>query len=1086
FANIIQDSLFGGNVTEFLKTSSAPIQVNQSAYLQALIDSGVTMMTFVAHASGTTFDISTDIPQNYNNKDRYPLIVANSCFVGDIHTPDRLISEDFVLLPDKGSIGFIAEPSVGYLENLEPYTKQLYRQIGVYNYGGTVGNSMRNTIDSIITDPAFTANPYLRFMYKSVCMEMTLHGDPALVINSYPKAEYVINNPDVFFSPATVTAEADSFDVHVVVHNLGRVVNIPSTVHLVRKFPDNGPNLEIDTVISAVTFTDTLTFRMAVNSSRGTGLNLFDAYVDYFNTIDEYSDTNNSVINKPLLIQSSDILPVYPTEFAIVPNNTITLKASTANPFAPSLPYVFQIDTVDTFNSPSLHQTIISSPGGVIQWSLPFTVQPDLVYYWRVSRDSMATDTIHPKWNESSFIHIPSKTGWSQAHYSQFKKDKYTNVVYSNTLSNTFSFVNSISSLVVRNYQAPTATQNPDYEINNVVIDYQMCGTTPSVHIVVLDSISLKPWDTGTRYFGNANIYIPNDPGNCRQRAEYYFIFRMNDPAQRDLMKTMLEDSIPSGNYVIAYTVFNGLFSQWDPSLKQVFTGWGSDSITYLQDGQPWIFFTKKGNNSYTQEAIGDSMRTYITLSASLGGNWSKGFANSVEIGPAAQWTSLHWEQEPVETGPTADSAAIDIIGLTPAGQEVVLATGIQPSTADTNISWIDHNQFPKIMLRAYLQDEVLFSPPRLKRWQVYYDEIMELALNPLKHFVLNKDTLQEGDQVNVEMAIENISNVSADSVLTKFFYYDAANALHQIAQPRYKKLDPGDTLICSTSLSTSGIPGLNSLWIEANPDNDQPEQYHFNNLAEIRFQVDKDITNPILDVTFDGTHILDGDIVSGKPLIVVKLKDENKFLALNDTSDWQLFLKDPDGVQTKLRFDPAPCTGTATAILQWCPATLPDNTFNIQFKPELLKDGIYELYVQATDASGNLSGDNNYRITFEVINRSTITEMINYPNPFSTSTRFVFTLTGSEIPEYFKIQIMTVTGKIVREITTDELGPIHIGRNVTEYAWNGKDEYGDQLANGVYLYRVITVLNGSAVEKRETEADKYFKKGWGKMYLLR
>jgi len=373
-----------------------------------------------------------------------------------------------------------------------------------------------------------------------------------------------------------------------------------------------------------------------------------------------------------------------------------------------------------------------------------------------------------------------------------------------------------------------------------------------------------------------------------------------------------------------------------------------------------------------------------------------------------------------------------------------------------------------------------------LVRWQVYYDEIMELALNPLKYFKLNKDTLQEGEQVSVEMAVENISNVTADSVLTKFFFYDAANALHQISNTRYKILDPGDTLICSTTLSTSGIAGLNSLWIEANPDNDQPEQYHFNNLAEIKFQVDKDITNPILDVTFDGTHILDGDIVSGKPLIIVKLKDENKFLALNDTSDWQLFLKDPDGVQTKLRFDPAPCTGTTTAILQWCPATLPDNTFNIQFKPELLKDGIYELYVQATDASGNLSGDNNYRITFEVINRSTITEMVNYPNPFSTSTRFVFTLTGSEIPEYFKIQIMTVTGKIVREITTDELGPIHIGRNVTEYAWNGKDEFGDQLANGVYLYRVITVLNGSAVEKRETEADKYFKKGWGKMYLLR
>ena len=64
-----------------------------------------------------------------------------------------------------------------------------------------------------------------------------------------------------------------------------------------------------------------------------------------------------------------------------------------------------------------------------------------------------------------------------------------------------------------------------------------------------------------------------------------------------------------------------------------------------------------------------------------------------------------------------------------------------------------------------------------------------------------------------------------------------------------------------------------------------QPEKYHFNNFAELKFIIDRDKINPILDVTFDGQHILNGDIVSGKPQIVVQLHDENKFLALNDTS---------------------------------------------------------------------------------------------------------------------------------------------------------------------------------------------------------
>ncbi len=66
------------------------------------------------------------------------------------------------------------------------------------------------------------------------------------------------------------------------------------------------------------------------------------------------------------------------------------------------------------------------------------------------------------------------------------------------------------------------------------------------------------------------------------------------------------------------------------------------------------------------------------------------------------------------------------------------------------------------------------------------------------------------------------------------------------------------------------------------------------------------------------------------------------------------------------------------------------------------------------------------------------------------------------------------------------ELGPIHIGRNITQYAWDGTDQYGDRLANGVYLYRVITNIDGEQVEINATSLSKYFKQGFGKMYLIR
>ena len=98
----------------------------------------------------------------------------------------------------------------------------------------------------------------------------------------------------------------------------------------------------------------------------------------------------------------------------------------------------------------------------------------------------------------------------------------------------------------------------------------------------------------------------------------------------------------------------------------------------------------------------------------------------------------------------------------------------------------------------------------------------------------------------------------------------------------------------------------------------------------------------------------------------------------------------------------------------------------------------------------------------------------------------FVFTVTGSEIPQNMKIQVLTITGKIVREITRGELGNVHIGRNITDYAWDGRDEFGDRLANGVYLYRVLTKLDGQNIEKAASGADKYITKEFGKMVIMR
>jgi hypothetical protein len=269
---------------------------------------------------------------------------------------------------------------------------------------------------------------------------------------------------------------------------------------------------------------------------------------------------------------------------------------------------------------------------------------------------------------------------------------------------------------------------------------------------------------------------------------------------------------------------------------------------------------------------------------------------------------------------------------------------------------------------------------------------------------------------------------------------------------------------------------------VKLNPDYDQPEYSLHNNVLRYPFYVKRDHLNPLLDVTFDGKHIMDGDIVSPNPEILIEVNDENPYYLIDDTSMIVVYMKREE------EFGPPPRVFYGSGKLAFQPATTVDNRARVVFRPGPLEDGVYVLEVQGYDKKGNPAGVVPYSIRFRVINESAISHVVNYPNPFSTSTRFVYTLTGSVLPEVFQIHIYTVSGRLVKVIDLVELGEVRIGRNITDYAWDGTDEYGDPLANGVYLYRVVVKMPNDAPIStyKEGDTDRFFKSGWGKMYIMR
>lgn len=78
---------------------------------------------------------------------------------------------------------------------------------------------------------------------------------------------------------------------------------------------------------------------------------------------------------------------------------------------------------------------------------------------------------------------------------------------------------------------------------------------------------------------------------------------------------------------------------------------------------------------------------------------------------------------------------------------------------------------------------------------------------------------------------------------------------------------------------------------------------------------------------------------------------------------------------------------------------------------------------------------------------------LYSYPNPFSTQMRFVYRFYGNNHDQDFKIFIYNLAGRRVKTIKASEFGLLKNGEHLSDFVWDGKDEFGDDLARGFYFY---------------------------------
>lgn len=1142
YANLAADTLWGARTQTIYKTTSQPIDNSSADMIRSSIDSGVSLMTFFGHAAGTAFDISVDNPVNWTNYGKLPVIYSNGCQSGDIsdigykgttaYIPT--FSQSSVLTPGKCAVAFTATAKLSTSLELYEYGLYVYQYLTRNGYTMPWGKALQYAQDSM------SVNFNGEDLAMLVANEMTLHGDPALTLNQYPKPDYEIDQNSLYFDPPVVNANTDTFSAKVIVTNLGKAIRDSIQIKVTRTYPTPSRPLPDTTLVyiwkvKAPYYMDTFSIRIPTfpTLTTGYGQNTFTVYVENEMRINEMSETNNgSNLNFGFAIQSDDIIPVYPYEYAIVPNQNVTLKASTVDPFAAPRNYKIQIDTAETFRHP-IAQASIYQGGGVLHWRVPFQFRDSTVYYWRVSRDSI-NDTLSYKWHYSSFVYIQNEyPGWNQSHYYQYGHDNYQDNVYLGT-DREFKFVKNINNLHVLSAWAfeagggpiPAAQIRWDY---NSVTQYRYntggCGfaygngNSGGLTFAVIDTLTGQPWQSFQSTIGNVGDKYGNY--QCTNNHTYAingFDFNIQGAVQTPstgatwpITIARFIDSIPNGSIIVMYSVNQPNWTGMDTGLVNKLVSIGATGVRLLKSGAhppaPYIFFTVKGDPSKSAQKIGVNYQSAAEEDYNYGVLWPRGSFTSPLIGPALDWGSFHWRHNAQEN-PTNDHQTVDIIGVNNNGLSTRLYT---TDALDTAINFINAQQFPFIRLKLNTDDSIRHTPAQLYYWRVLYKKVPEAAINPNAHFVMNKDTFNTGDSLKLELALENVSEVSMDSMRTSYTLRGPGGTIPPIVV-KSDSLRAFDTQILKFiyPMSDSRLPGRDQLTIEANPVDalHQPEQYHFNNYAIINnISSISDKINPLLDVTFDGRRIMNNDLVSAKPEILIQMRDENKTLALNDTSLAQVYIRYPgQTIPTLINYD--------NNILSFYPATgniSKNNTAKIAFKPAFTIDGVYDLLVRDKDRSGNFSSNSasgryegtsingvyyDYKISFNVITRSMISNVLNYPNPFTTRTQFIFTLTGSEVPEYMKIQIMTITGHVVKEIQRAELGNIHIGVNRTDYWWDGRDEFGDKLANGVYFYRVITKIDDKNADHmsssqygqffNNTNIDQYFKHGFGKLVILR
>ena len=214
------------------------------------------------------------------------------------------------------------------------------------------------------------------------------------------------------------------------------------------------------------------------------------------------------------------------------------------------------------------------------------------------------------------------------------------------------------------------------------------------------------------------------------------------------------------------------------------------------------------------------------------------------------------------------------------------------------------------------------------------------------------------------------------------------------------------------------------------------------------------DSIGPEINAYLNDEQFIDGGISNETPVLYLKLYDESGINTVGNGIGHDLM-----AILDEESANPIILNDYYSSDL---------NTYQsgqVKYPFSTLEPGQHTISVKAWDVNNNSS---DVRISFSVQAAETplVKRLYNYPNPFSTSTEFMLEHNQSCEVMDVQVQIFTISGRLVKTLQSQVNTQ---GFTTRGLFWDGRDDFGDKLANGVYIYR-LQYQNSEGKRAEETE----------------